>query len=781
VSRSPGLDRELAAKLTGDCASCDVRYPPEPVPDIPASVNPVPPAAAWYALRPEAWRGDLLNLVVRGLAILGGIAYVPSVVMAASAGINSIVILDTAAIVAVLALASAHRMPQQLRAGLVCLVMYLLGAGLMSKIGWIGQTYLLAFSLLVTLLLSARWGFASVALNALTLFAIGYVGIASPGSTSPNWLFDMAGWSVVSGNFIVINGGLVLALGTVIVALESALDHSRETQRALEHERRELVSVNETLAGEVDERIRSEESLREQRALLRIAGTTARLGGWRVDAGGTRVQWSDEVCVIHEMPAGTSPTLEEAINFYAPQWRGPISDAVSSSFGDGKSFDMRAEIIAATGAYRWVRAIGHAHRADSGEVTHVSGSIQDITPEMLAEARHDKLEQQLRQAAKMETIGSLAGGIAHDFNNLLSIVLSYSHLLLAETSGNEAVQADLREIHAAGLRATELTKQLLAFSRQQVLQPHIVGLDTIVDGMEKMLRRLLGAEIELATRTSPSASKVLVDPGQVEQVILNLAVNARDAMPNGGMLTIETAEVILDERYASEHVGVVAGPHMMLAVTDTGMGMDQATQARMFEPFFTTKALGKGTGFRLATVFGIVKQSGGSIWVYSEVGRGTSFKLYFPIAEEGLAPPLLPQQQLAEAPSRGSETILLVEDDTGVRMATSMILQRYGYHVLEAASGSEAVVLCDAYAETIHLLLTDLVMPRMSGRELAGQLGLKRPAMRVLYMSGYTDDTVIRHGLLEATISFIQKPLSPLPLARKVRGVLDAAAMHATG
>ncbi len=383
----------------------------------------------------------------------------------------------------------------------------------------------------------------------------------------------------------------------------------------------------------------------------------------------------------------------------------------------------------------------------------------------------NRSEEQLRQAQKMEAVGSLAGGVAHDFNNLLSVILSYSEMLAADLRPGDPMRADLEEINGAGLRAADLTRQLLAFSRQQVLLPRVVDLNAICTGMETMLRRVIGEDVDFASRPAPALGKILADPGQLERVIVNLAVNARDAMPRGGKLTIETAEVVLDEAYALEHAGVTAGVHVMLAVSDTGVGMDEATQSRMFEPFFTTKEGRQGTGLGLATVFGIVRQSGATIWVDSEVDRGTTFRVDFPIAEH-----TVPIAASAPPPGllnlHGSETILLVEDEERVRVLARTILRRYGYDVLEAHSGGDAFLLCEQHPETIHLLLTDVVMPRMSGRQLAERLLSVRPAMKVLYMSGYTDDAVVRHGILDSTITFLQKPITPHALALKVREVL---------
>jgi two-component system, cell cycle sensor histidine kinase and response regulator CckA len=415
------------------------------------------------------------------------------------------------------------------------------------------------------------------------------------------------------------------------------------------------------------------------------------------------------------------------------------------------------------GGFLWARVNMSVYREAEGR-SHFISAIEDITVQRT-------LEAQLRQANKMDAVGGLAAGIAHDFNNLLSVILSYSEMLASDLKEGDPVRADLHEIEAAGQRAVALTRQLLAFSRQQVLQPKVVDLSKIVGGMEKMLRRLIGEDVELSVITALAPGKVMVDPGQMEQVIMNLAVNARDAMPRGGKLTIETREAVLDEAYAAEHVGVKPGAYVMLSVSDTGVGMDKATQARMFEPFFTTKEAGKGTGLGLATVFGIVRQSGGTIWVYSEPGAGTAFKVYLPVVDRALSCAVR-----SEAPDggalRGSETVLLVEDEEPVRLLVCSILRKYGYNVLEAQSGGDAFLLCEQHTATIHLLLTDVVMPRMSGRQLAERLVPLRPRMKVLYMSGYTDDAVVRHGILDSTIAFLQKPITPDALARKVRETL---------
>ncbi|HXO86842.1 MAG TPA: ATP-binding protein, partial [Gemmatimonadales bacterium] len=388
--------------------------------------------------------------------------------------------------------------------------------------------------------------------------------------------------------------------------------------------------------------------------------------------------------------------------------------------------------------------------------------VRDITNQR-------QLEAQLAQSQKMEAIGRLAGGVSHDFNNLLTVILSYSDLVLEDLPADSPLRDDLTQIRKAAVGAGELTRQLLAFSRQQVLQPKVVDLNAAISGIEKLLVRVLREDIRLRCTLAEAAGAIRVDPGQLEQVIMNLAVNARDAMPDGGLLTIETANVDIDEAYVQAHRIAQPGRYVMLAVTDTGTGMDTATQARIFEPFFTTKDVGKGTGLGLATVQGIVQQSGGFIWVYSEPGNGTVFKIYLPRVDESPSG----AEETIELDARGTETILVVEDVAAVRAVTREMLERYGYQVLEAADGKAALDVAAAHAGPIHLLLTDVVMPEINGRELANRLSKARPGVNVLFMSGYTDDAVVRHGILQEGIAYLQKPFTPRSLAAKVRTSLN--------
>jgi len=401
---------------------------------------------------------------------------------------------------------------------------------------------------------------------------------------------------------------------------------------------------------------------------------------------------------------------------------------------------------------------------EDGHLVRVWGTQRDVT-----EQRH--LEEQFRQSQKMEAVGQLAGGIAHDFNNLLTAILGNTQLLLRELPPGDSKRGDVEEIRKASERAASLTRQLLAYSRRQMLQPEVLDLNVVVAEMDKMLRRLIGEHIALVAVATPDLGRVRADPNQIEQVIVNLAVNARDAMPDGGKLTIETANVDLDDTFAQAHLGSVPGSYALLAVTDTGAGMDASVRAHLFEPFFTTKEVGKGTGLGLATVYGIVKQSGGYISVYSEPGRGTSFKIYLPRIETPAATPPGPQKGGA---ARGSETVLVVEDEPAVLTLSRRALEAQGYVVLAASDPVAALRVVERHGGTIHLLLTDVVMPGFSGRELADRLTAQRPGIRVLFMSGYPGDAVVQHGTLPSGSAFLQKPFSPDGLARKVRDVLDA-------
>jgi PAS domain S-box-containing protein len=448
-----------------------------------------------------------------------------------------------------------------------------------------------------------------------------------------------------------------------------------------------------------------------------------------------------------------------------PEDRQAVWEQVQAAVAERRPYQLSYRLRTAAGTERRVWEQGRAVYGRDGQALALEGFVTDI-PERKA------LEEQFRQAQKMEAVGRLAGGVAHDFNNLLTVIMGRSHLLKMRLGGGHPGQKDAELIHETAERAAALTRQLLAFSRKQVLQLRPLDLNGVVGDLAGMLRRMIGEDIELTIVPGPALGRVSADPVQVEQILMNLAVNARDAMPEGGRLTIETANVTLDEAFARSHPGARAGAYVMVAVTDTGVGMDAETQARIFEPFFTTKEKGKGTGLGLSTVYGIVKQHEGYIAVESAPGRGAVFRIYFPRLVEAEVEAGQPENPAA--PAGGSETILLVEDEAAVRSLAQDILERAGYAVLPVATPGEALDAAARHPGPIALLLTDVVMPRMSGRALAAEIERMRPGTRVLYMSGYTDETLGRHGVLGPGLAILTKPFTPLSLVEKVREVLDA-------
>ncbi len=515
------------------------------------------------------------------------------------------------------------------------------------------------------------------------------------------------------------------------------------------------------------ERRRMEEKLRESEERFRTLFENTTIGLYRTNPDGGILMANP--ALVRMLGYGTfeelaKRNLEE--NGYAPSY--PRSDFEQQIEREGQVIGLESAWRRRDGSLLLVRESARAVRDPEGKVLYYEGTAEDIT-------ERRSLEEQLLQAQKMEAVGRLAGGVAHDFNNLLTAIMGYSELALDALPEGHPERNHIEEIRNAGERAAALTRQLLAFSRKQIFEPEVLCLNEVVSGMTKMLKRMIPEDVELVAVLDPGLERVKLDPTQMEQVLLNLAVNARDAMPKGGKLTLETANAELDEAYSRTHPEVQPGHYVMLAVSDTGCGMDEATQARIFEPFFTTKEKDKGTGLGLSTVYGIVKQSGGSIFVYSEPGKGTAFKIYLPRVEEvpDERGPVAEKRPVPALP-QGAETVLVAEDDETLRRLIYEILQSSGYAVLEAGRGEEALRLAGEHAGPIHLLITDMVMPGMGGREVAGRLAALRPGTRVLFVSGYTDDAIVRHGVLEHGLAFLQKPFVPEALLRKVRETLDA-------
>jgi PAS domain S-box-containing protein len=539
------------------------------------------------------------------------------------------------------------------------------------------------------------------------------------------------------------------------------------------------VEARERLEAERDRLAQAVSRLKEAEASLAAAQRIARVGNWEMDLSDLAevnrnpLRWSDEVFRIFGYEPGAIEVTNE--NFFRavhPEDRAMIREAVRGALESGTRYSIDHRIVLPDGSIRYVHEQSDlVLDPETGRAVRMTGTVQDVT-----ERRH--LEEQLRQAQKVDALGRLSGGVAHDFNNLLTVILGCAELIQSRTNPTDPRWKELGDILAAGNRAAGLTRQLLAFGRRQIIAPRVVNLNSVLRSMEPMLGRLIGEDIDIRLALDPDLSHVRVDPGQMEQVVLNLAVNAGDAMPRGGRLTVETTNAVLDAEHAAAHAEVTPGRYAMVAITDTGAGMGEDVLAHVFEPFFSTKAE-KGTGLGLATVYGIVKQSGGHIGVYSEVGLGTTFKIYFPIVEE-------PAEVGAKAASRasaaaGGEVVLLVEDEDAVRRMTAHVLERAGYRILAAENGIEALRLAASPAERIDLLVTDVVMPGMSGPDLASRLRRQRVALRVLYMSGYADAAIVHHGVLRPGVRFLQKPFTPDGLLTQVRDALDSPQGDAEG
>ncbi len=503
-----------------------------------------------------------------------------------------------------------------------------------------------------------------------------------------------------------------------------------------------------------------ERDLRQSEALR-----VARLGFWARDILAGRMHWSEEGCrILGRTPEELEAAHTAFIDTVHPDDRKRVRESLNYALHTGGTFSVEHRIAKLDGVVRHVHTKGRVSRDDRGVPVHMVGTVADIT-------ERKNLERQLVEAQKMDAIGRLAGGVAHDFNNILTVILSFGAFVQEALPPGAPAAEDMAEVLAAADRAIALTRQLLAFSRRQIAEPKVVDINAHVLATDKMLRRLLGADIELATLPAEDLWKTRIDPGHLEQVLVNLAVNARDAMPRGGKLTIETRNVVLGEECVAQHQCVMPGEHVMLAVSDSGTGMNEETRQHVFEPFYTTKASGQGTGLGLATCYGIVKQAGGSIWIYSEVGHGTTVKVHLPRAR-GSAEAFVAASEPVPIVG-GTETVLVVEDDHAVRAMAVRTLERLGYHVLEAENGGEALRVFERIADRVDLVLADMIMPQLGGRELASRLLRAHAGTKMLFMSGYTDAASLRADLLPRRGPFLQKPFMPEDLARKVRAVLD--------
>ena len=524
---------------------------------------------------------------------------------------------------------------------------------------------------------------------------------------------------------------------------------------------------------DITERTEAEEALLREKLRLEQASAAGKTALWEWDAVTDGLQWSSSVEAMLGYDVGELPRhIDSWKGLLHPDDRERVLEVLDRHVRGKAAYDVEYRVRRADGSFIWWHSVGTVERDDGGRALRMSGACTDVSERRQAEDERERLRVQLTQSQKMEAVGRLAGGVAHDFNNMLNVILGYAEIALNATDPAAGLYGDLQEIQTAALRSADLTRQLLAFARKQTVNPRVLDLNDIVSGMLKMLSRLTGEDIDLAWVPGFGLWPIRTDPAQLDQVLANLVVNSRDAIPGVGKVTIETANVVLDETYCAERAGCVPGDYVMLAVSDDGCGMEKDVLADVFEPFFTTKALGQGTGLGLATVYGIVKQNDGFVEVHSEPGHGTAFKVYLPRVHADLLEPVVATEP---RPALGNETVLVVDDEPAILSLVKDVLESYGYSVLCAQTPGEAWAIAQAHVGGIHLLVTDVVMPGMSGAELRDELRVLRPGIETVFMSGYTSDVIAHHGVLEEGVQFLQKPFSVNALATKVRKVLDCA------
>ena len=583
---------------------------------------------------------------------------------------------------------------------------------------------------------------------------------------APVWRsLEHAGWVIFEVTFLTISIRKSLGEMWNVAERQARLEGMKDSIEATVAQR------TEELRRENAERKQAEAELKRSEAQLAEAQHIARLGSWEWDVVNNQLTWSAETQRLYGLrPEEFDGTILQNMEHVHPDDRARVQQALAESLRTGQTFVSDHRALLPDGSERMMHGLANVILDEHGKAVKMIGTTQDVTETKRAEEALRRSEEQLRHAQKMEAVGRLAGGVAHDFNNLLTVISGFCGLSLHAMKPTDPLRKNVEEIADASERAASLTRQLLAFSRKQVLKPRVLSLNTVVSGMERMLRRLIGEDIELSTCFDEELASVKADPGQIEQVVLNLAVNARDAMPRGGKLTIRTANVAIDQKTRFHGREMEVGDYVLLAISDTGVGMTQEVMAHLFEPFFTTKGIGRGTGLGLATCYGIISQSDGDIRVYSEPNRGTTFKIYLPRADAQATPtPTAPQDELLPS---GSESVLVVEDEAAVRRLATSVLRGRGYQVSEARDGAEALSFISQGTQ-FDLVLTDVIMPKMSGKELNDRIKAVAPHTKILFMSGYTDDALALHGVFDPDFLFLEKPFSPGGLARKVRETID--------
>lgn len=704
------------------------------------------PVYAWQAEPLTFWRERILFVICFIAAVFGLLALVPSMWLALSEGLQSVILLDLLAYVTVLGILLGREfLSLQFRALTVCLILYVLGAGLLFILGPFAAGYIWLFgaSVLMSAIIGLRAAVMTLALNAVTLFSVGlWIAYRMPG-----WARLLENpiekWSVLSANFLILNTLITITTALILNGMKDALAKEQQVSQDLRRSEERFRSLFEDLSG------------------IAVHG---------YDTGRRAVYWNRASQILYGYSSGQAlgKRIEELI---LPESLGAgMVERIRGWMEDGRPMENEETAFE--------NRAGEPVPVFSSRVMHADGFGErmlfflDIPLAALRRAEKEKaeLEEQYRQAQKVEAIGRLAGGVAHDLNNMLSPVLGYTEMLQLELGENDGRRQYADQILKAAMRAADLVRQLLAFSRKQPLEYKVTDLNQVISGIEKLLRRTIRENVDIEIFAGDGAPNVMADTGQIEQVILNLSVNAQDAMPEGGSIAIETGAAFLDHIYAASHAGVKPGAYARLTVTDTGCGMTPETIEKIFEPFFSTKGK-EGTGLGLATVYGIVKQHGGSIWVYSEPEKGSVFKVYLPATAEARKEESKSPQQ-PQAPG-GSETICVAEDQDQVRKMTAAFLKRQGYTVMAAEDGLRALDMLTSHQGAVHLLVTDVVMPQINGRELYSRALRIHPDLRVLYMSGYTDNAIVHQGVLEQGVAYLQKPFTVKALAGKVRDVLD--------
>ncbi len=722
------------------------------------------------------WQEAFIKKILGISLVFGVFAVIPSVYLSFYEKRYLIGVIDIVIFFLGCLLYSKDSLGYRLRATIMNWAVFFIGLLLLVTLGPFGggPVWLFAFPVITGVLLGKRSAYLALFVNTVVLVGIGVFlefGFLSWQLEADN---PIQKWVVIVVNFILLNILTTISVVSILQALKSAIGKQRELMDSIKDKADEVESVNRQLLEEIDERRRSEKALAKSEEGYRLLADNTLDVIWTADMQG-KFTYINPAC---ENLTGWKP--EEVVgscidHYFAPEtlqlFRSQIGKALkgttSINFGNAEIAVLDRNGIAVP-----VEVTGKILRDDRGKPIGLQGTTRDIRERRQAQVETEKLQVQLQQAQKMESIGRLAGGVAHDFNNLLTGITGNVSLALMDLPRGDPQRETFKEIEKAADSAAALTRQLLVFSRKQIISPKVLNLNKVIDHSFKMLRRLIGEDVDLIYHPCRDLRRTKVDPGQVEQILINLAVNARDAMPDGGRLTLQTRNVTCDEDYCKSHAYVVPGDYVVMTVSDDGIGMDETIRTHIFEPFFTTKAIDKGTGLGLATVYGAVKQNGGSIEVHSEPGGGSTFEVFFPAVEAETD--MFTQTADMDDLPRGTETVLVVEDEKRVRSIAVKILTRQGYTVFQTDGGPQALVMSNEIVPNLSLLMTDVVMPNMNGRELAERLRATRRDLKVLYTSGYTDDIIAHHGVLDKDVNFIGKPYTPQMLARKVRDVLDS-------